>query len=113
MKMREDPDDPDLDAVFAAARAEEQRPPGALLARVLADAEATTAAARPVRQRLGAALLQALGGWPAAAGLAAACAAGVALGLAAPAAVPFFGTEAAYDLIDLAPGYAALAAFEG
>ena len=115
--MRENTDDSGLDALFAEARAQDARPPAALVSRVLADAEA----ARPGRRRvgLGAALLGAIGGWPSAAGLAAASAAGVLIGLSVPDAVPFLGTvatstaDATYDLIDLAPGYGALAAYEG
>jgi hypothetical protein len=115
MTMRENPDDGGLDALFAEARRE--RPPAGLVARVLAEAEA----ARPGRRRegLGAALLRAIGGWPSAAGLAAASAAGLAIGFAAPEAVPFLSAgatataDAGYELIDLAPGYGALAAFEG
>jgi hypothetical protein len=115
MTMRENPDDGGLDALFAKARRE--RPPAGLSARVLAEAEA----ARPGRRRegLGAALLRAIGGWPSAAGLAAASAAGLLIGFVAPEAVPFLGApatataDAGYELIDLAPGYGALAAFEG
>ena len=85
---------------------------------MLADAEA----ARPGRRRegFGAAILRAIGGWPSAAGLAAASVAGLLIGFAAPATVPFVGSAAvtetadsAYDLIDLAPDYGAQAAFEG
>jgi hypothetical protein len=112
MTMREMPEDDGLDALFAEART--ARPPGALVARVLADAEA----ARPGR-RLGAALLRAIGGWPSVAGLAAASAAGLLIGYSAPEALPFLdpvGTataDATYDLIDLAPGYGAFEALEG
>jgi hypothetical protein len=114
--MRENPDESGLEALFAEVRRE--RPPAALVARVLADAEA----ARPGRRREGfaAAILRAIGGWPSAAGLAAACAAGLLIGFAAPGAVPFVGTtvvtetaDTTYDLIDLAPDYGAQAAFEG
>jgi hypothetical protein len=114
--MRENPDDGGLEALFAEARRD--RPPAALVARVLADAEA----ARPGRRRegLGAAILRAIGGWPSAAGLASASAAGLLIGFAAPGAVPFVGAAAvtetadsSYDLIDLAPDYGAEAAFEG
>jgi GNAT superfamily N-acetyltransferase len=115
MTMREKPDDGGLDALFAEARRE--GPPAGLVARVLAEAEA----ARPGRRRegLGAALLRAIGGWPSAAGLAAASAAGLLIGFAAPEAVPFLSAgatvaaDAGYELIDLAPGYGVLAAFEG
>jgi hypothetical protein len=118
MTMRETADEGGLDALFAEARAGEARPPAALFARVMADAEA----ARPGRRReaFGAALLRAIGGWPSAAGLAAVSAAGLLIGFAAPEAVPFLGTapgetaaETAFDLIDLAPGYGVMAAYEG
>jgi hypothetical protein len=116
--MRENPDDSGLDALFAEARRD--RPSAALVARVLADAEA----ARPGRRRegFGAAILRAIGGWPSAAGLAAVSAAGLLIGFAAPGTVPFVGPSSAtvtetadstYDLIDLAPDYGAEAAFEG
>lgn len=115
MAMRENPDDGGLEALLAEART--ARPPAALVARVLADAEA----ARPGRRRegIGRAILRAIGGWPSAAGLAAASAAGLMIGLAAPEAVPFLGSaatgtaDAGFDLIDLAPGYGVQAAFEG
>jgi hypothetical protein len=112
MTMGEIPEDDGLEALFAEAR--KARPPGALVARVLADAEA----ARPVRRAgFGAALLRAIGGWPAAAGLAAASVAGLMIGYATPDALPFLGTavtaDTTFDLIDLAPGYGVQAAFEG
>jgi hypothetical protein len=114
--MRENPDESGLDALFAEARRE--RPPAALVARVLADAEAARPGRR--RERFGAAILRAIGGWPSAAGLAAASVAGLLIGFAAPGTVPFVGgtsvTETAdtrYDLMDLAPDYGAEAAFEG
>jgi hypothetical protein len=114
--MRENPDESGLDALFAEARRE--RPPAALVARVLADAEAARPGRRP--ERFGAAILRAIGGWPSAAGLAAASVAGLLIGFAAPETVPFVGTatvtqtaDSTYDLIDLAPDYGAEAAFEG
>jgi hypothetical protein len=115
MAMRENPDHDGLEALFAEARRE--RPPGALVARVLADAEAV----QPGRARagIGAAVLRAIGGWPSVAGLAAASAAGLVIGFAAPDAVPLLGpattqtADGTYDLIDLAPGYGVQAAFEG
>jgi len=114
MTMRENPDEGGLEALLSEARAMPARPPAALVARVLADAEGL----RPGRRRagFGAALLAAIGGWPSAAGLAAASAAGLLIGFSAPEAVPFLGTvtaETGYDLIDLAPGYGVQAAFEG
>jgi hypothetical protein len=101
-----------LEAHFAAAR--QTTPPEALLARVLADAEAARPVAGGVRagpgRRLSAPggafsrLRAALGGWPALAGLAAATMAGLWIGVAAPSAlgagwlglVP--GPEAGFEL---------------
>jgi hypothetical protein len=113
MKMREMPDDNEVEALFAEARSE--RPPAGLVARVLADAEA----AQPERVGLGAALLRAIGGWPSAAGLAAACGVGLLIGYSAPTTLPFLApattatAEATYDLIDFTPGYGVQSAFEG
>jgi hypothetical protein len=113
--MREERDDDGLEELFGRARI--ARPPAALVARVLADAEAQRP--RQSRAGIGAVLLQAIGGWRSAAGLVAASAAGLLIGYAAPDALPGFGAaasgnaEAAYDLIDLAPGYGVQAAFEG
>jgi hypothetical protein len=113
MTMRETPDDTDLDALFAEVRAADRRPPGALVARVLADAEAQRRGGG--QERFGAALLRVLGGWPAAAGLGAASAAGLLIGFASPEAVPLADalSGGAFDLIDLAPGYGVFAAFGG
>ena len=109
--MTDDRTDDGLEALFAAARARDDRPPGALVARVLADAQAV----QPGRTGLGG-LLRALGGWPSAAGLAAASVAGVAIGFAAPEAVLVFdavAVESGYDLTDLLPGYGTAVAFDG
>ncbi len=104
--------DGDLDALFAAARRLQPRPSEALLARVLADAEAVSLArAAPAGSaaagRAGGAtggasggasggaagpgwlrgLAEVLGGWPALGGLLASTVLGLGLGLAQPAAV--------------------------
>ena len=78
-----EPDD-GLDAYFDAAR--DATGPGAdLVARVLADA-AEVQAEQPVAEaRPAPGLLQILGGWITVSGLAAACAAGVAIGVSLPA----------------------------
>lgn len=85
-----------LDELLAEARAARPAPGAALMARVLADAAAETAARRrgpaaPAREgalrRALAAAAEAFGGARAAAGLAAAGLAGLAIGLAAPAPV--------------------------
>ena len=113
MTMREDRDgDAALDALFAEARARPERVPADLVARVLADAEAIRPGAR--RQGWVAGFMGAIGGWPSAAGLAAASAAGLYIGYAAPEAVPLFGPAlAGYELIDLAPDYPVLADLGG
>lgn len=116
-------DDPDgndpLERAFAAMKARQTGPDAALTARILADADRVQAArgraaapARPRRGRLGA-LVQALGGWPSLAGLAAAGLAGVWLGISPPAALTgmaqtLLGGGTGSYLIDLDPA----AAFE-
>ncbi len=102
----------DLDDWFAAARADAPRASDALLARIGADAAAEAGQRergphRAPRAGFGA-VLAALGGRPAALGLAAAALAGVAIGVAVPASIPLLGFEpagATYDLGDLAPGW--------
>jgi len=101
-----------LDACFKAARAAPLEPSDALLARVLADAEAVQSdmqhpCAHAPRAR-GSRLLQAvraLGGWPAMGGLAAATVAGIWIGFSPPEQVEayFSAPDAAY-IVDLAPG---------
>ncbi|MFN3645765.1 MAG: dihydroorotate dehydrogenase [Gemmobacter sp.] len=104
-----------LDDLFAAARAAPPQPvPDALLARVLADADAAmprrprasapaAASARPAPPGWLAVLVAALGGRGAVAGLAAAGLAGVWIGFAQPAALPF-GALAADTPLELYPG---------
>jgi len=86
-------DDDALEAFFAAARRTTPAPSDALLARVMADALATQDARQqvparmrpqPARPGLLAQLREALGGWPAFGGLAAAGVMGLAIGLTAP-----------------------------
>ncbi|MGQ0565527.1 MAG: dihydroorotate dehydrogenase [Gemmobacter sp.] len=99
--------DDDLDDLFAAARADAARPSDGLMARVLADADALQpqrrAPARP-RFRLSA-LIAALGGMGAMAGLATATVAGLWIGLAPPAAVDDLAAAfwVAGDSLDLIP----------
>jgi hypothetical protein len=87
-----------LDALLAAARAHRPQPPEALMARILADADAAAAEAQgrrapraavagPARGGPLRALAELLGGWPALGGLAACTALGLGLGLAQPAAL--------------------------
>lgn len=82
-----------LDDLLADARATRAEPSDALLARVLADAEAVarerarpSAAPAPTAGWL-AALAAALGGWPALGGVAASLVLGLGLGVAEPAAL--------------------------
>lgn len=110
-------DDTELDGLFDAARARAPRPSEALLRRIEADALAeqsrTGAAAPGAAPRPGrlAALLAAIGGWPAAAGLAAATVAGLAVGLGTPQVVDTLSggylasAGAGYGLDDLMPSY--------
>ena len=73
-------DDRGLDAFFDAARDDAPMPSGDFMARI--EAQALDALPRPAPAAPGVLrqLLQALGGWPGAAGLAAACAAGLWFG---------------------------------
>lgn len=90
-----DQDDPALKALFAEARGFSPEPPDDLLARILADADAATreraagrtGAAPAPRPGWLAALLGALGGWPALGGLAASTVLGLLLGVAQPPAL--------------------------
>ena len=117
--MTRTPDDMDmLEDVFAAARRAPPEPGADLLARIEADALRLQAgAAGPSPRRLTAlagwraALAEAVGGWPALTGLAAAALAGVWIGISAPAglaglagmAQAMLGTPDAAYLIDLDP----------
>lgn len=94
MKMNMDDDDKELDLFFAAAKEDTPLPSAELLKRIEADAEALMVPpAQPVkggaegRARPGSVIrdiLAALGGWPAAAGLASAALAGVWIGISPP-----------------------------
>jgi len=123
--MTQEPDGR-LDALFAQARAAEHRPPDDLMARVMADAAAQTAARtvgesavqpavpsargmhakgkpRP-RSRGWSDLLSGLGGWPAFGGLVAATASGIWIGTVQPAALADWtahtlGTGLTVDLV--------------
>lgn len=81
--------DEELELWFAAARADAPVPSDALLARVLADAEALRPHRPAERQPTGgwAEVWRTLGGWPTAAGLAAAGVAGLWIGTAPPDAL--------------------------
>ncbi|MBW6416710.1 hypothetical protein [Celeribacter sp. PS-C1] len=96
--------DSSLDALFAQARDAAPLPSGDLMARVLADAEGVIATReaeeiarikdRQPKQRhpVLAAMVAALGGWRAVAGLATAGVAGLAIGLGAPMTVTTLAT---------------------
>jgi anti-sigma-K factor RskA len=79
----------DLDDFLAAARSEAPLPSGDLLARIEAQAlaEQPVAGPRSRPEPVWRQVLAVLGGWPGAAGLAAACAAGLWLGISPPAVV--------------------------
>ncbi|NVK46569.1 MAG: hypothetical protein HWE33_09725 [Rhodobacteraceae bacterium] len=134
-----EPTDRSLDALFADAREATPLPSGDLMARVLADAEGVIAireaqeaarieALRPKsRHPIVAAMVAALGGWRAVAGLATAGVAGLAIGLGAPTTVTALATgsyadsatsyettsyatgESGYALDDLVPSFYDLA----
>ncbi|GHF50681.1 hypothetical protein [Seohaeicola zhoushanensis] len=95
-----------LDDLFAAARAAPPALPPALAARMLADAGRVLderQAPRPAMPGWRAQLAEAIGGWFGVGGLAAACAAGLWIGLAPPAGLPdpvgLFGqSQTSYDL---------------
>ncbi len=104
-----------LDRLLAAA--EDPVPSDALMARVMADADTVLA-----EQRIGAAerprgwlraAVEAIGGWPAMAGLATATVAGIWIGYVQPGnlgnlAEGVLTTGGSYDLGDLMPGYDSL-----
>lgn len=113
----------ELEALFEAGRDAAPVPSQALMARIMADAEAEiasrTRAPAPARGLL-ARILEGLGGWPAMAGLATATVAGVWLGFAAPDSLNALtgglllpdsaATTTSYDLEDIVPGYGGLQA---
>lgn len=92
--VENDIDDSILEAHFAAARCADTAMPAGLEARMLADADRVQAENLRVGQGAPAGaghwrqLLALLGGWPAMGGLAAACAAGVWIGVSPPDFLP-------------------------
>jgi len=96
-----------IDVFFEAARAQAPGPSPDLLARVLADAEATrqahpTAALAPApRPGIAARLYRLLGGWPAVAGLATAALTGIWIGTALPEGL--LGPAETGYLVDITP----------
>lgn len=100
--MMTDPNDDMLDDLFAQARAVTPTPSQALVARVLADADAAQRAEpAPVtpQQGLLARMFDAIGGWPAVSGLAAATVAGIWVGVAPPASVEDFAATTFGDSV--------------
>ncbi len=96
-----------LEDLFAQAREQDPHPSDALLARVLADADDVQAGMQPALiatpNGLWGRILDALGGWPAVSGLAAATVAGVWIGVAPPSSVQdltasLVGDEISIDL---------------
>ncbi|RBI74491.1 hypothetical protein DQW77_07345 [Roseovarius sp. TE539] len=107
-------DQRDLDVFFEAARERTPDPSAALLARIAADADATQAGfrvrahARRSSGRLRQ-FLDALGGWPAAAGLAAATLAGMWIGFDPPGDLQAWARDSLDQVqnahvIDIMPG---------
>ena len=100
------PNDDMLDNLFAQARAVTAVPSDDLVARVLADAGSVQPPVTPVSaRRLGLwfRMSEAIGGWPAVSGLAAATIAGVWVGVAPPASIEdltatFIGDEVSISL---------------
>lgn len=109
---RRDEMPPELEAVFAAARAVRPEPGPELMAAILAAAEAEAPARRavaPARQRTGglAAVWRAFGGWPVAGTLAASLLLGVAIGGQPQVPLPWppeVATDSGDDLAGLLPG---------
>jgi hypothetical protein len=115
------PNDDMLDDMFAQARAVTPAPSDDLMARVLADAAAVQPRNRPIaamRPTLWSRMSDAVGGWPALSGLAAATVAGVWVGIAPPAqvedltatligdeiSISLFSTDLAFDAGELIDG---------
>lgn len=104
--------DAEMEALFHAARDTAPAPSEALVTRILDDAAANRPRPAAVQRQgwLGQ-MLDAIGGWPAAAGLAAATVAGVTIGVVTPEALE--GLSNGYlsvgtDAGDFLPSYAAL-----
>ena len=102
-----------MDDLLAQAQANPPAPPDAMLARIMADAEAqldrTVPEANPTRRGIGAiwAAIAQIGGLPAVTGMASAAVAGIWIGLASPVAgeglAQLVWPQSAYALDDLAP----------
>lgn len=118
MMMTEEKDDM-LDDLLATSRAQTPQPDDALMSRVLADAARVAATRRKTRHPgIWAQFVDALGGWPAIGGLAAATVAGIWVGVAPPervenlaamvigdtVTVSLFVAETEFDVGDIADG---------
>ena len=98
-------DDVDLDVFFAAARETAPDPAPDFMARLtqeaLAEMPVAPARAPAAVPGLWAQVRQAIGGWPGLAGLAAACAAGVWIGVSPPTGLDaLWGTSVALESLD-------------
>lgn len=113
-----------LEAFFSAAREDTPDPSEALMAAILADADShqpgladiVQPAVKPTRRGPMQALLSAIGGWPAAAGMATATVAGLWIGFAQPVQLEllsgglvlsgsYVDGQAEYALEDMTPSY--------
>jgi len=111
--MMTNPNDDMLDDMFAQASAKSPAPSDDLMARVLADAAAVQPGQSPIadkRPSLWSRISDAIGGWPAVSGLAAATVAGVWVGIAPPAQVEdltatFIGDEISINLFSTDLGF--------
>ncbi|MBT8408818.1 MAG: dihydroorotate dehydrogenase [Alphaproteobacteria bacterium] len=107
-----------LEGFFEAGRGDAPVASADLMERIYADALAEIPAPpAPARAGLLARISEAIGGWPAMAGLATATVAGIWIGYAQPVGLGVFSaaeeTAAAFELGDLLPGYGGLALEEG
>lgn len=106
-------DDVDLEAYFEAGRQTSVMPSSDLLARVMADAEAQVAKQSPVPTTQAgflSVLWSAIGGWPAAAGMATATLVGVWIGFSQPVGLDqiadsYLGYGTDSYLVDLVPAF--------
>lgn len=116
------PKDDMLDDLFATARTQAAPPNADLRARVLSDAQQVQAGfgavAAPSRAGLWLRLMDALGGWPAVSGLAAATVAGVWIGIAPPSSIEdltagLLGDEVSVSLMSTSLGFDEGTFFDG
>lgn len=108
-------DEAELDALFSAAAQDRPTPSDDLMARIMADAQAeipSPRAALPVASRQGwfASVVAAIGGWPAAAGLATAAVTGLVIGLVPPDSLleladDYLVASSVFEFDDFMPSY--------